>query len=100
MEGLQDRWRSVVRLDGLAEFGETTGEGRFTDKGLRPTLLQQFRLAHDPVSMLEEVEKDLKHLGLNRHRASRTPQLTARLIEGVVVKAVDHITRPPHRVPS
>jgi hypothetical protein len=61
MERLNDRWHGAISLDDFAEFGETTGEGCFTDKGLRPTLLQQLLLAHDTVAVLEEIQENLKH---------------------------------------
>ena len=57
MERLNDRWCGEISLDDLAEFGETTNESCFTDKGLGPTLLQQLRLAHYTVAVLEEVQE-------------------------------------------
>jgi hypothetical protein len=92
MERLNDRWCSAISLDDLAEFGETTGESCFTDKGLGPTLLQQLLLAHDTVAVLEEVKENLKHFGFYRYELSRPPQLTACFIESVVVKAIKHST--------
>src|SRR2546425_9967550 len=92
MERLNDRWCGAISLDDFAEFGETTGESCFTDKGLGPTLLQQLFLAHYTVAVLEEVQENLKHFGFYRYELSRPPQLTACLIEGVVVKAIEHHT--------
>src|SRR5262245_28693712 len=92
MERLNDRRCGAFSLDNLAEFGETTGESCFTDKGLRPTLLQQLLLTHYTVAVLEEVQEHLKHFGFDRHELSRPPQLMACLIEGVVVKAIEHST--------
>ena len=92
MERLNDRWCGAISLDDFAEFGETTGESCFTDKGLGPTLLQQLLLAHYTVAVLEEVQENLKHFGFYRHELSRPPQLTACLIESVVVKVIKHST--------
>jgi hypothetical protein len=92
MQRLNDRWCGALSLDDFAEFGETPGESCFTDKGLGPTLLQQLLLAHDTVAVLEEVEENLKHFGFYRHELSRPPQLTACLIEGAVVKVIEHST--------
>jgi len=92
MERLNDRWCGAISLDDFAEFGETTGESCFTDKGLGPTLLQQLLLTHYTVAVLEEVQENLKHFGFYLHELSRPPQLTACLIEGVVVKAIEHST--------
>jgi hypothetical protein len=92
MERLNDRWRSAIGLDDFAEFSETTGESCFTDKGLGPTLLQQLLLAHYTVTVLEEVQENLKHFGFYRHELSRPPQLTACFIESEVVKAIEHST--------
>src|SRR5215471_3107133 len=92
MERLNDRWCGALSLDDLAEFGETTGESCFSDKGLGPTLLQQLVLAHYTVAVLEEVQENLKHFGLYRYELSRPPQLTACFIEGVVVKVIEHST--------
>jgi len=92
MERLNDRWCGALSLDDFAEFGKTTGERCFTDKRLGPTLLQQLLLAHYTVAVLEEVEEHLKYFGFYGHELSRLPQLTAVLIEGVVVKAIEHST--------
>jgi hypothetical protein len=98
MERLNDRWCGAISLDDFAEFGETPGERGFTDKGLRPTLLQQLFLAHDTVMMLEEVEEHLKHFWLYRYELSLPPQLTAGLIKCIVVKFIDH-TYLMHLIP-
>jgi hypothetical protein len=90
MERLNDRWCGAISLDDFAEFGETTGESCFTDKGLGPTLLQQLLLAHYTVAVLEEVQENLKHFGFYRYELSRPPQLTTCLIESVVVKVIKH----------
>jgi hypothetical protein len=92
MQRLNDGWCGAISLDDLAEFGETTGESCFTDKGPGPTLLQQLLLTHDTVAVLEEIQENLKHFGFYRQELSRPPQLTACLIEGVVVKAIEHRT--------
>jgi len=92
MERLNNRWCSATSLDDFAEFGETTGESCFTDKGLGPTLLQQLLLAHYTVAVLEKVQENLKHFGFYRHELPRPPQLTACLIEAVVVKVIEHST--------
>jgi hypothetical protein len=42
--------------------------------------------------VLEEVQENLKHFGFYCHELSRPPQLTEGLIEGVVVKAIEHST--------
>jgi hypothetical protein len=73
MERLNHRWCGALSLNDLAEFGEATGESRFTDKGFGPTLLQQLLLAHDTVTVLEEVQENLKHFGFYRHELSRPP---------------------------
>jgi len=99
MKRLNDRGRGVISLDDFAELGETTGESCFTDKRLRPTLLQQLLLAHDTVAVLEEIQKNLKHFRLYCHELSCPPQLTPCLIEGVVVKAIEHST-PPQPYPQ
>src|SRR5215831_1960968 len=95
MERLNDRWGGAVGLDDFTEFGDTTGERCFADEGLGPTLLQQLLLAHYTVAVLEEVQENLKHFRLYRHELSCPPQLTACLIESVVVKVIEHST--PHR---
>jgi hypothetical protein len=92
MERLNNRWRGAIGLDDFAKFGETTGVSCFTDKGLGSTLLQQLLLAHYTVAVLEEVQENLKHFGFYRHELTRSPQLTARLIEGVIVKVIEHST--------
>jgi hypothetical protein len=92
MERLNDGWCGTISLDDFAEFGKTTGESGFTDKGLRPTLLQQLLLAHYTVAVLEEIQENLKHFGFYRHELPRPSQLTACLIEGVVVKGIEHST--------
>jgi hypothetical protein len=92
MERLNDGWYGAISLDDFAEFGKTTGESCFTDKGLGPTLLQQLLLAHYTVAMLEEIQKNLKHFGLYGYELFLPPQLTACFIEGVVAKAIEHST--------
>ena len=49
-------------------------------------------LLTDTVAVLEEVQENLKHFGFYRHELSRPPQLTACLIESVVVKVIEHST--------
>jgi hypothetical protein len=44
--------------------------------------------------VLEEIQENLKHFWFYCHELSCPPQLSACLIEGIVVKAIEHSTPP------
>jgi hypothetical protein len=78
-------------MHGLAELGNAPRQGGFTDKRPRPARLKKFVLGDNPVAMLEQVEKHLKHFGLERYSLPRAMKFLAVLIERIAIKDIDHI---------
>jgi hypothetical protein len=71
--------RSIAQplLYNFPQLGEAAREGGFGDKGVGPALGEEFVFGHHPVTMFEQVEQHLKHLGLKRHKVLHpvpTPQ--------------------------
>src|SRR5216683_1466557 len=78
----------------LAGSGQALGQRRFTHKRAGPAVLQEFVPRHHAISMLDEVDEHLKHLGLNGNDCARTTQLIALCIEDTITKVIDHCACP------
>jgi hypothetical protein len=61
----------------LAGSGQALRQRRFTHKRAGPTVLQEFIPRHHTISMPDEVDEHLKHLGLNSNDFARALQLIA-----------------------
>ncbi len=74
----------------LAHGAQALIQGRLADKRLGPDMIEQFLLAHHPVAVADEIEKDGIHLGFERTWGSGMAQFMALDIEFVVAKNVNH----------
>ena len=74
---LNDGWRRGRRLDGFAQPGQTSRQGRLADKRLGPALLEQFRFRHHAVAVFQKIDQDLEDFGSRARRC--VPCRTSRL---------------------
>src|SRR5947209_3764224 len=59
-----------------------------------PAVLEEFISRHHAVTMLDEVDEHLKHLGFNGNDCTRTAQLVALPIEDTITNVIDHYDCP------
>ena len=87
---LDDALADAVVVHGPANLREAARQRRFAHERARPEALQEFILAHYPVTMRQKIGQDLEDLGLDCYRLTSAPQFTPRYIKLAGPKGVEH----------
>ena len=102
VHGADHLLRCAVVADGDPGGSHPAGERRLADEAVPPDRVQQLRLRHDPVAVLDQVGQDVEDLRLDVHRRPAPPDLEARRVDHTVVELVHGADTPfaHHRFPS
>jgi hypothetical protein len=90
MDGADQALGVTVIADRLPRRFDPAAEGRFRDDPAGPDILEEFVLRNHAIPVLDQVTKELEHLGLDVARRAAAAQLEGRRVQLTVTETVNH----------
>src|SRR3989442_1740277 len=80
--------------DGVPRGIDSTAQGGIRDDSSLPDRRQQIILAHDVISVPDQVQEEIEHLRFDLHHSAAVTQLAASWVESIIAEQEAHPSAP------